>query len=140
MTSPQLRAIGAEIRVLAVLIDAVAAYGVYNEAVQARIDTAWLCESRSGAGWQVTPAERMMAERGWRSAEDIFNEAGIPDKHRRVVELALWGNPKKHKGREFTIREIAQYTGHPSRTVDNWLSEDMPRLRALVAAQQESVA
>jgi DNA-directed RNA polymerase specialized sigma24 family protein len=137
--SPQLRAIGPDIRVLAVLIDAIAAYGRYCEQVQARIDTAWLTESRSGVGWQVTPAERMMAERGWHSAEDIFNEAGIPDKHRRVVELALWGDPTKHKGRMFTTREIAEMTGHPERTCKLWLSMDMPRLRTLAAAL-ESVA
>lgn len=128
MNSPQLRALGPHIRVLAVFIDGIAAYGRYCEAVQARLDTAWLNEARSGDGWQVTSAERMMGERGWRSADDIFNEADIPDKHRRVVELALWGDPTKHKGRMFTTREIAEMTNHPKRTVELWLHEDMPRL------------
>lgn len=129
--SPQLRALGAEIRVLAVFVDAVAAYGWYCEQVQARLDTAWLNEARSGDGWQVTSTERMMGERGWRSADDIFNEADIPEKHRRVIELALWGDPTKHKGRYFSTREIAEITGHPERTVKLWLHLDVPKLRRL---------
>jgi hypothetical protein len=137
--SPQLRALSPELRVLAVYIDAIAAYGHDCPQVWARVDTAWLCEARSGDGWQVSPGEKIMTSRGWRSADDIFNEAGVPEKHRRVVELALWGNPQKHKGREFTIREIAEMTGHPWRTVQNWLSEDMPRL-ARLAAELEAVA
>ena len=135
MISPQLRALGAEIRVLAVFVDAVAAYGRYCEQVQARLDTAWLCEARSGDGWQITSTERMMGERGWRSADDIFDRAGVPEKHRRVVELALWGNPRKHKGREFTTREIAEMTGHPERTVKLWLSTDMPKLELLALSE-----
>lgn len=131
MNSPQLRALGPQIRILAVYIDAIAAYGRYCEQVQARLDTAWLSESRSGDGWQVTATERRMSERGWRSADDIFDEAGIPDKHRRVIELALWGDPKKHKGRMFNTRELAEMTGHPTRTVELWLHDDMPKLRRL---------
>ena len=95
------------------------------------VKSAFLAELRSGDGWQVTSAERMMGERGWRSADDIFNEADIPEKHRRVIELALWGDPTKHKGRMFTTREIAEMTNHPKRTVELWLHEDMPRLHAL---------
>lgn len=129
--SPQLRALGPHIRILAVYIDAIATYGHYCAQVQARLDTAWLNEVRSGDGWQVTSTERIMGERGWHSADDIFNEADIPEKHRRVVELALWGDPTKHKGRMFTTREIAEMTNHPKRTVELWLHEDMPRLRAL---------
>lgn len=135
MNSPQLRALGPEIRILAVFVDAVAAYGHYCEAVQARVETAMLTEARSGDGWQVTSAERMMGERGWRSADDIFNEADIPEKHRRVVELALWGDPTKHKGRMFTTREIANMTGHPERTVRLWLASDIPKLETLAVSE-----
>jgi hypothetical protein len=137
--SPQLRALSPELRVLAAYIDAYIAYGRNCPQVEAVVETAWLNEARSGDGWQVTPGERIMTSRGWRSADDIFNEAGVPEKHRRVVELALWGNPQKHKGREFTISEIAEMTGHPWRTVQNWLREDMPRLEHL-AAELEAVA
>jgi hypothetical protein len=132
--SPQLRALGPHIRVLAVFLDGIAAYGRYCEAVQARVDTAWLNEARSGDGWQVTPGERVMAERGWRTAEDIFNEAGIPEKHRRVVEYALIGRPKGGGRGMFTHREIAKMTGHPLRAVRDWLDTDMPRLERLAAS------
>lgn len=129
MNSPQLRAIGPVIRILAVYIDAIAAYGDHCPAVDGRIESAILAES--GRGKTLSWAEQTMAERGWRTPEEIFNAAGIPDKHRRVIELACWGDPTKHKGRMFTTREIASMTGHPERTVMRWLSEDMPRLRLL---------
>ena len=129
MNSPQLRAVGPVIRILAVYIDAIAAYGDECPAVDARVETAILIES--GRGRTLSWAEQTMFERGWRSPEQIMNAAGIPEKHHRVIELACWGDPEKHKQRMFTVREIADLTGHPQRTVMRWLAEDMPRLRAL---------
>lgn len=130
MISPQLRALGPMIRILAVYLDAVAAYGDHCPAVDARLESAFLAES--GHGRTLSWAQQTMAEYGWNSPEDIMNRAGIPEKHHRVIELACWGDPSKHKQRMFTTREIAHMTGHPERTVRLWLSADMPKLRDLV--------
>lgn len=129
MISPQLRALGPTIRILAVYLDAIAAYGDNCPEVEARLESAILAES--GRGRTLSWAEQTMTELGWRSPEDILNRAGIPEKHHRVIELACWGDPTKHKGRMFTIREIAHMTNHPERTVKLWLSVDMPKLRKL---------
>lgn len=129
MISEQLRGAGPFIRVLAVYLDAIAAYGDHCAAVDARLETAILIES--GHGKTQSWAEQTMAVYGWNSPEAIMNAAGIPEKHHRVIELACWGDPEKPKHRMFTVREIADLTGHPQRTVMRWLSEDMPRLRLL---------
>jgi len=118
-----------------VFLDAIAAYGHYCEQVQARVDTAMLAEREDGDGWNLTKAQRLLKKRGWNNAEGIYDAAGIPEKHRRVLDLAVWGDPGKHKGRMFTTREIAELTGHPERTVMRWLSDDMPRLRRLADSE-----
>jgi DNA mismatch repair protein MutH len=130
--SPQLRALGVEIRLLAVLIDAIAAFGKYNEAVQARLDTALLTEKR-GEGWNEDHASRVMAARGWKDAEGIYDAAQIPEKHRRVIDLALWqaGEPDTNRKGYFSLREIADLTGHPLRTVQLWVHDDIPKLKRL---------
>lgn len=129
MQSPQLRALGPTVRLLAVFIDGVAAYGAYCPQVEARIESARLVES--GRGITLSRSERTMSELGWRSAADIFDRAGIPEKHREVVSWALWGDPEKPRGKYFTIREISKMTNHPPRTVWRWLADDMPKLRRL---------
>ena len=111
--SPQLRALGPDIRLLAVFLDAIAAYGHYCVEVQGRVDTAMLAEREDGEGWNLTKTQALLERRGWRNADGIYDAAGIPEKHRRVLDLALWGNPRKHKAREFTKREISDLTGHP---------------------------
>lgn len=120
--SPQLRALGPDIRVLAVFVDAIAAFGGYCEQVQARIDTAWLIEAESGEGWTSTPAERLMQRRGWKSTKDIYESADIKPNHWPVLELHTRG---------YDTREIANHTGLPLKTVWQWLDRDLIRLRNL---------
>jgi hypothetical protein len=134
--SPQLRALGPDIRLLAVFIDAVAAYGEYCPQVQARVDSAMLAERADGEGWHEDAAQRTLRARGWRDADGIYNAAGIPEKHRPVIDLALYGDPRRrgrgHRREDleggFSDSEIARLTGHPERTVRLWLHDDLPRL------------
>lgn len=134
--SPQLRALGPEIRLLAVFIDAIAAYGHYCTQVQARVDTAILAEREDGEGWNETWTKRTLKKRGWRDADAIYNAAGIPEKHRPVINLALYGDPdKRRRGHRredleggFSNAEIARLTRHPERTVRLWIHNDLPRL------------
>lgn len=137
--SPQLRELGPDIRLLAVLIDAMAAYGQYCPQVQARVDSAMLAEREDGEGWHEDHAQRTLKEHGWRDADGIYNAAGIPEKHRPVIDLALYGDPRKRgigKRREdleggFSDKEIARLTGRDERTVRLWLHDDLPKLLEL---------
>ncbi len=134
MISPQLRALGFEIRLLAVFLDAIAAYGRYCIEVQGRVDTAVLVEGRE-EGWNEDRAARLMAERGWKGAEGIYDAAQIPEKHRRVMDLSLWRDhrPGKKRSGYFTVKEISDLTGHPIRTVELWLHDDRLKLDRLGA-------
>jgi hypothetical protein len=131
--SPQLRALGPDIRLLAAFLDAIAAYGGYCVAVQGRVDTAMLGESGDTEGWNEDHAARVMAARGWQGAAGIYDAAGIPEKHRRVIDLALWqaGDPDKNRKGYFTLQEIANLTNHPLRTVQQWIYDDKIKLRKL---------
>jgi hypothetical protein len=137
--SPQLRALGPDMRLLAVFIDAVAAYGEYCPQVQARVDSAMLAERADGEGWHEDAAQRTLRARGWKDADAIYNAAGIPEKHRPVIDLALYGNPARrgrgHRREDeeggFSDAEIARLTGHPTRTVQLWLHDDLPKLFSL---------
>jgi len=137
--SPQLRALGPDIRLLAVFIDAIAAYGRYCTQVQGRVDSAVLTEAEDGEGWHEDHAQRTLTEYGWRDANGIYNAAGIPEKHRPVIDLALYGDPRQRgRGRRredleggFSDKEIARLTGHPERTVRLWLHDDLPKLLRL---------
>jgi hypothetical protein len=135
--SPQLRALGADIRLLAVYLDAIAAYGFYCSQVQGRVDTALLTEQADGEGWNEDPNSRVMASRGWRDADGIYDAAGIPEKHRRVMDLVLFSDltqsddPSGRRKGGFSNAEIAHITGHPERTVKLWIHNDIPKLRRL---------
>jgi hypothetical protein len=134
--SPQLRALGPDVRVLAVVIDVLISTGceTFKEAWEHRlVQTAILCESDSREGWNEDHAARLLESRGWHNADGIYNAAGIPEKHRRVIDLALWqgDQPDQKRRGYFSLQEIADLTGHPLRTVQLWLHDDMPKLRRL---------
>lgn len=135
MISPQLRALGPEARILSALIDAFIAGCIYvDEAWDHRlVKTAIIVESGKSEGWNEDRATRVMASRGWKGAEGIYDAAGIPDKHRRVIDLALWqaGSPDKNRKGYFTLQQIADMTGHPLRTVKLWIHDDLPKLARL---------
>jgi hypothetical protein len=133
--SPQLRALGGDIRILCAVIDALIAGAVtFEEAWNHRlVQCQILVESGSREGWNEDAAGRVLTARGWKDADGIYNAAGIPEKHRRVIDLALWraGEPVKKRKGHFTIREIADLTGHPYRTVEDWVHTDIAKLKRL---------
>ena len=115
-------------RLLGAFIDAVLAHGSLTDEALARIDTAIMREE--GGGWNQSLTARVMSKRGWTSAEDIYDEAGVPDHHRDVIDLALYRDPKYIQS-GFTDEDIARYTGHPERTVRLWIYNGRERLRKL---------
>ncbi len=84
-------------------------------------------------GWHISSNERLMARRGWANGNSIYDAAQIPEKHRRVIDLVLMraGDPDKNRKGYFSLREIANITGHPLRTVQEWAHDDMAKLKRL---------
>lgn len=113
--SPQLRALGPEIRILAAFIDA---WADHNWAIW---ETALLTESKS-EGWNFSKTERLLQRRGWRSVEDIYEAAGIQPNHWIVLDLDTRG---------YEERDICRHTGHDRKTVYQWLERDRAKLRRL---------
>jgi DNA-binding NarL/FixJ family response regulator len=122
--SPQLRALGTEIRLLAILIDAVAAYGWYCDAVQARLDTALLTEKR-GEGWNEDHAGRRLREWGVVDQHGVYMVAGLT---KRQTEVAFM-----FYDRQLEPVEIAKYLKLDPHTVRVHLQAADERLRRLAA-------
>jgi hypothetical protein len=122
--SPQLRALGTEIRLLAILIDAVAAYGWYCDAVQARLDTALLTEKR-GEGWNEDHAGRRLREWGVVDQHGVYLLAGLTKAEQEVAFL--------HYDRQLDSQEIGKLLVRPATTVRVQLHRAQERLRRLAA-------
>jgi hypothetical protein len=124
-TSPQLRALGPEIRVLAVFLDAIAAYGGYCAEVQGRVDTAVLCESDDHEGWHLNAAERSMAQWGAKDQYGVYQAAGLTKAEAEVCFL--------HYDRCLDNVEIGRLLGRNALTVGVQLHKARERLKRLAA-------
>lgn len=121
--SPQLRALGPDIKLLAVFIDAIAAYGEYCPQVQARVDSAILADRAEGEGWREDHAARTMRQWGASDQQGIYRAAGLTEKQ---IEIA-----KLHYDRQMGPAEIALLLGRPAVTVRVQLFRLNERLRML---------
>jgi DNA-binding CsgD family transcriptional regulator len=122
--SPQLRALGSEIRVLAQFLDAIAAYGKYCIEVQGRVDTAWLTEKR-GEGWNEDHANKRLREWGVTDQHGVYLLAGLT---KRQTEVAFM-----YYDRQLEPSEISKYLRIDAHTVRVHLQAVDERLRRLAA-------
>ena len=123
--SPQLRALGSDIRILAVFLDAIMAYGWYCIEVQGRVDTALLAEGNEAEGWNLDSAERTMRGWGARDQYGIYSAAGLT---RRQAEVAYL-----HFDRQLDSPEIGELIGCDAITARVHLHNARERLRRLAA-------
>jgi hypothetical protein len=96
-----------------------------------QVDTAILREF-GGEGFTLSQAQKVMARRGWKSIDNAYREAGIPEKHWPVINLILpsdFSTGVREGG--FSNAEIARYTGHPVRTVKLWIHDGLEKLKRL---------
>jgi DNA-directed RNA polymerase specialized sigma24 family protein len=124
LISPQLRALGTEIRLLAVFLDAISAYGRYCVEVQGRVDTALLTEEH-GEGWHGDHAVRTLREWGVVDQHGVYLVAGLT---KRQTEVAFM-----YYDRQLEPVEIAKYLRLDPHTVRVHLQAAEERLRRLAA-------
>lgn len=122
--SVQLRALGAEIRLLAVFLDAIAAYGRYCIEVQGRVDTAILVEKR-GEGLNEDHAGKRLREWGVTDQHGVYLLAGLT---KRQTEVAFM-----FYDRQLEPSEIGKYLRLDAHTVRVHLQAADERLRRLSA-------
>jgi DNA-directed RNA polymerase specialized sigma24 family protein len=130
--SPQLRALGPDIRLLAVFIDAIAAYGEDCPQVQARVDSAMLAEREEGDGWREGDAARTMRQWGARDQHGIYAAAGL---NKTETEVAFM-----HYDRQLEPVEIARLLKRDPATVRTQLYRAKSRLFALAGGSVETLA
>lgn len=123
--SPQLRALGPEIRLLAEFLDAIAAYGRYCLEVQARVDTAALAYSDKAEGWNHDAAVRQLKEWGAKDQYGIYAAAGLSERQAEVAFMFY--------DRCLEPSEIGKYLGCDAVTVRVHLHKANERLRRLGA-------
>jgi hypothetical protein len=118
-----LRHLGSVIRILSALVDAMIIDSYQEWRWLAAVETAIMRESGQREGFTRNQAEQVMTRRGWKTVEDAYGQALIPKNHWPVVDRRLFGS--------FTDAEIARNTGHPIRTVQLWLHDDLLKLKNL---------
>ena len=123
--SPQLKALGPDIRLLAVFMDAIAAYGWYCEAVQARVDTAVLIEREEGEDWRGSHADQRLKQWGVVDQHGVYLLAGLTKAESEVAYL--------HFDRRLESAEIGRLLNRSAVTVRVQLHKAKERLRTLAA-------
>jgi DNA-directed RNA polymerase specialized sigma24 family protein len=122
--SPHL-ALGRDVRLLVVFLDAIAAYERYGEQVQARVDTAMLVEREEGEGWRGSHAEQRLAEWGVVDQHGVYLLAGLTKRQKEVAEL--------YYDRQMEPVEIAKLLKCDAHTVRVHLQAIRERLAKLAA-------
>jgi DNA-directed RNA polymerase specialized sigma24 family protein len=125
MIGDPLRELSPLVRVLAAVVDAFLAYGTWTDAAVAMVETAELRESPEAEAWRRSRLQRFMAVNGWRTIEDVYEQAGIPKDRQPALSLDALG---------FEDREIAVYLDTPLRTIQLWLHDERPKLKRVIAS------
>jgi DNA-binding NarL/FixJ family response regulator len=125
--SPQLRALGGDVRILCALIDAlIAGCETFEEAWSHRLtQTAILIESDKHEGWNLDVAARTMRQWGAKDQEGIYAAAGLTKRQREVAFM--------YYDRQLETIEIGKYLRLDAHTVRVHLQNADERLRRLAA-------
>jgi DNA-directed RNA polymerase specialized sigma24 family protein len=117
---------GSTFRILAALLDAMVADWDWREwRVLGHVETAILRERPPAEreGWNLTHAERAMAQWGAVDQQGIYRAAGLSPTQTKVAEM--------HYSRQFTSREIGHFLGLSPIAVRVRLHEAQERLQRL---------